>query len=75
MPALEGGVGFADHTSRNTMQKKPTARFVAALCTLLGTLVLAQAASADTINLAWDPNPEPEVIGYIVHVGTHELVV
>ena len=52
------------------MQKKPTARFVAALCTLLGTLVLAQAASADTINLAWDPNPEPEVIGYIVHVGT-----
>lgn len=52
------------------MQKKLTARFVVALCTLLGTLVLAQAASADTINLAWDPSPEPEVIGYIVHVGT-----
>jgi hypothetical protein len=52
------------------MQKHTSAKFLAALCTLLSTLAFAQAASADTINLAWDPNPEPQVIGYIVHVGT-----
>ena len=52
------------------MQKHIAAKFLGALCTLLSTLVLAQTASADTINLAWDPNPEPQVIGYIVHVGT-----
>jgi hypothetical protein len=32
--------------------------------------VLARAASADTINLTWDQNPEPTVIGYKVHMGT-----
>jgi hypothetical protein len=52
------------------MQKHTYAKFLAALCTLLSTLAFVQAASADTINLAWDPNPEPQVIGYIVHVGT-----
>ena len=52
------------------MQKHSAAKLLAAVCTLLSTLALAQPASADTINLAWDPNSEPQVIGYIVHVGT-----
>ena len=30
---------------------------------------MGRPAAADTISLAWDPNPEPQVVGYIVHVG------
>ena len=52
------------------MQKHSAAKLLAAVCTLLSTLALAQPASADTINLAWDSNSEPQVIGYVVHVGT-----
>jgi len=52
------------------MQKHTSAKILVALSTILSTLVLARSASADTINLMWDPNPEPEVIGYVVHVGT-----
>src|ERR1044072_7135297 len=49
------------------MHKHPVTKFLLALSTIF---VLARAASADTIDLMWDPNPEPEVIGYKVHVGT-----
>ena len=42
-------------------------RFVAALLT---TLLTARTASAETMTLMWDANPEPEVVGYVVHVGT-----
>jgi hypothetical protein len=31
---------------------------------------VAGTAAADTISLAWDPNPELTVVGYMVHVGT-----
>ncbi len=42
-------------------------KFLIALSTIF---VLARTASADTIILTWDPNSEPHVIGYKVHVGT-----
>ena len=32
-------------------------------------LVWARVSAADTLTLEWDPNPEPEVTGYIVFVG------
>ena len=31
---------------------------------------LSSRSHAHTLTLAWDPNPEPEVAGYIVYVGT-----
>ena len=52
------------------MQKHTFTKFLLALSTIFSTFVLAQSASADTINLMWDPNPEPQVIGYKVHMGT-----
>lgn len=40
------------------------------LLVVLG-LVLAGAVAADqSVTLAWDPNPEPDVAGYIVYYGT-----
>ena len=52
------------------MQKHTFTKFLIALSTVFSTFVLAQSASADTINLTWNPNPEPQVIGYKVHMGT-----
>jgi hypothetical protein len=52
------------------MQKHTFTRFLVALSTVFSTFVLAQSASADTVNLTWSPNPEPQVIGYKVHMGT-----
>jgi hypothetical protein len=52
-----------------TMNKHTCPKIVAPLFTILAALVLAQPASADTIGLMWDPNPESQVAGYIVHVG------
>ena len=52
------------------MQKHASAKLLVVLSAILSTLVLAHTASADTIALMWDPNPEPEVVGYVVHVGT-----
>jgi hypothetical protein len=49
------------------MQKHTFTKFLLALSTIF---VLARSASADTINLLWDQNPEPQVIGYKVHIGT-----
>jgi len=49
------------------MHKHIFTKFLIALSTIF---VLTRAASADTINLTWDPNSEPHVIGYKVHVGT-----
>jgi hypothetical protein len=40
------------------------------LTVLLVTVLFATTASAAPISLAWDPNKEPEVTGYIVVVGT-----
>lgn len=39
-----------------------------ALIALFGSLVLAQAAS---VTLAWDPNPEPDLAGYIIYFRTN----
>lgn len=36
----------------------------------LALLAVPQHAGAEWIRLAWDPNPEREVVGYRVHVGT-----
>ena len=41
-----------------------------ALGSILITVAAAGTAVADTINLAWDPNRESTVQGYMVHVGT-----
>jgi hypothetical protein len=38
--------------------------------TLLATLVCARTASADPLTVMWDLNSEPEVIGYLVYIGT-----
>lgn len=45
-------------------------RSVVALCAFMTASVIAHTASADTITLMWDTNPEPHVIGYMVHLGT-----
>lgn len=52
------------------MQKHTSAKFLVALSTLFSALALVGAASADTIDLMWDPHPQPQVIGYVVHIGT-----
>ena len=52
------------------MQKYAFPKSAATFFTILSVLVLAQPASADTISLMWDPNPESKIAGYIVHVGT-----
>lgn len=49
------------------MHKHTFTKFLLALSTIF---VIASSASADTISLTWDPNSEPEVIGYKVHVGS-----
>ena len=33
-------------------------------------MLFTRAAHADSLTLAWDPNPEPEVVGYYVFIGT-----
>ena len=37
------------------------------ICLLLG---LPSAATADSVSLTWDPNLEPDLAGYQVHIGT-----
>jgi hypothetical protein len=49
------------------MHKHTFTKLLIALSTIF---VLAHSASADTLSLMWDPNSEPDVIGYKVHVGT-----
>ena len=51
------------------MHRLPTSwlRFVALLALVLGPC--AGAAHADSLTLAWDPNPEPDVVGYVVYIG------
>ncbi|HEY1303763.1 MAG TPA: PA14 domain-containing protein [Vicinamibacterales bacterium] len=44
--------------------------FLVALGSILITVAAAATAAADTINLAWDPNRESTLQGYMVHVGT-----
>ena len=52
------------------MQKIPGfVRHVVALMVVLGGLVCARPAAAETLTLQWDFNSEPEVTGYIVYVG------
>jgi hypothetical protein len=55
----------------NTKYNRTTsARLAVVFTALLTTIFMGRPAAAETINLAWDANPEPEVVGYIVHVGT-----
>ncbi len=46
------------------------ARRRSALLVLLLTCGVPAVASADAFTLAWDANPEPGVIGYVVYIGT-----
>ena len=41
-----------------------------ALVSVLSVCIGASPALADTIVLSWNPNPEPDVTGYMLHVGT-----
>ena len=50
------------------MQKQISAKLHVVLSTIFSTLLVAGSASADTIDLMWDPNPRSQVIGYVVHV-------
>jgi hypothetical protein len=52
------------------MQKHTAQTIFAPIFAILSLLALAQSASADTISLMWDANPESQVSGYIVHIGT-----
>ena len=40
-----------------------------AVLVMASVLVFASSAAAGTITVAWDPNPEPSVLGYVVYVG------
>jgi hypothetical protein len=44
-------------------------RCVVVVC-LAVTLGWAETASAQAVTLAWDPSPDPSVVGYIVYAGT-----
>ena len=45
-------------------------RVLATAAAFVAGIVVADSASAGSITVAWDPNPEPDVIGYRVFVGT-----
>jgi len=53
---------------RTTAMVRRATRRVALL--VAAVLALASSAAAGTISIAWDPNPEPAVLGYVVYVGT-----
>ena len=46
------------------------ARLSATFASLVLVAVVATPAAGGTITLDWDPNPEPWVVGYKLHVGT-----
>jgi hypothetical protein len=69
--SFEGDDTPADTPDVNTKyNRSSSARFAVAFTALLTTIFIGRPAAADTINLAWDANPEAQVVGYIVHVGT-----
>jgi hypothetical protein len=45
-------------------------RRLATVAAFVAGVVVADSASAGSVTVAWDPNPEPDVIGYRVFVGT-----
>jgi PKD repeat protein len=47
-----------------------SSRLVVLLTALMLVGASAPLAAADTITLMWDANPEPQVAGYVLHVGT-----
>src|SRR4029453_5718227 len=60
-------IGHPGTSKTKTQIPRPRASCVLAL---LGTLVCARTAAADTLTLQWDLNSEPEVTGYLVYIGT-----
>jgi len=45
-------------------------RVLATAAAFVAGVVIADSASAGSVTVAWDPNPEPDVVGYRVFVGT-----
>ena len=45
-------------------------RWIAHSLAFLLTMTVARTASADTLNVMWDPSPDSNVAGYLVYVGT-----
>ena len=51
-----------------------TKHLLAAAATALALTVVAAPAAAETLTVAWDMSPEPQVVGYFVHIGTESGV-
>ncbi|MBA3614490.1 MAG: fibronectin type III domain-containing protein, partial [Nitrospirales bacterium] len=49
-----------------------TAMHLAGLTLFLVGLFASPAFSASSIQLTWDANPEPDLMGYYVHMGTSQ---
>ncbi len=52
----------------HTLQSR--VRLAALITIFLAASAASTAAEIGSIRLAWDPNPEPDVVGYVVYVGT-----
>jgi hypothetical protein len=66
MPRLSCGF---DGTNEK-MQHGPIACRRLVLALMLALVAGVRAAAAESVSLEWDPNPEPEVVGYRVFIGT-----
>jgi hypothetical protein len=67
---FQGLAALVDFTDVTIMRLRTLSAKLSVVLTALMFLGTARAAAADTITLMWDANPEPQVTGYIVHVGT-----
>jgi hypothetical protein len=74
MVTLQGPIALVDFADVTMMQLRTFSPKFSVLLASLIVAATARAAAADTITLTWDPNPETEVTGYIVHVGTQSGV-
>jgi hypothetical protein len=67
---VQGFAALVDFLDVTNMHTRTFSSKVFVVLASLIVLSAARTAAADTINLMWDPNSEPEVTGYIVHAGT-----
>ena len=52
------------------MRQRPTVSKRTFIATAFAILLLPQMASAATVTVAWDRNPEPDIAGYRISYGT-----
>ena len=53
-----------------SFSRRPQAQRASIACLFLLMLLISRSTSAGSLTLAWDPTPDPSVIGYVVYVGT-----